>query len=93
MRGTSGQARSRRAHQKASVSSIVKDKDSGIFHVRHHVSPTGMYRGRMVIDIAKRELRKVKQNQKQEKAAKEEEVVEEASAEDKPLDAKSLSKS
>jgi large subunit ribosomal protein L32 len=39
----------RRSHDKLSAPSIAVEPTSGETHLRHHVSPTGFYRGKKVI--------------------------------------------
>jgi len=40
----------RRAHDALSGPTLSVDRTSGELHRRHHVTPTGFYRGRKVID-------------------------------------------
>ena len=39
----------RRAHDALSAKQLATDPTSGETHLRHHVSPTGFYRGRKVV--------------------------------------------
>ena len=39
----------RRSHDKLSAPSIAVEPTSGETHLRHHISPTGFYRGKKVI--------------------------------------------
>jgi large subunit ribosomal protein L32 len=39
----------RRSHDKLSAPPIAVEPTSGETHLRHHVSPTGFYRGKKVI--------------------------------------------
>lgn len=39
----------RRSHDAITGAAISMDKESGEVHLRHHISPDGMYRGRQVI--------------------------------------------
>lgn len=39
----------RRSHDAITGAAVNTDKDSGEVHLRHHISPEGMYRGRQVI--------------------------------------------
>ena len=38
-----------RAHQHLSAPSLSTDANTGEVHLRHHISPNGMYRGRKVV--------------------------------------------
>ncbi len=40
----------RRSHDKLSVPPIAVEPTSGETHLRHHVSPTGFYRGKKVVN-------------------------------------------
>ncbi|MBF8781293.1 50S ribosomal protein L32 [Pseudomonas fulva] len=40
----------RRSHDALSENALAVDKATGEVHLRHHVSPEGVYRGRKVID-------------------------------------------
>ncbi|TDQ38529.1 50S ribosomal protein L32 [Thiopseudomonas denitrificans] len=39
----------RRSHDALTARAVTTDSKSGEVHLRHHVSPEGMYRGRQVI--------------------------------------------
>ena len=39
----------RRAHDKLSAPPIAVEPTSGETHLRHHISPTGFYRGKKVV--------------------------------------------
>jgi large subunit ribosomal protein L32 len=39
----------RRAHDHLSTPPIATDPATGEVHLRHHISPSGMYRGRKVV--------------------------------------------
>ena len=41
----------RRAHDALSAKQLATDPTSGETHRRHHISATGFYRGRKVIDV------------------------------------------
>ena len=38
-----------RAHQYLTVPALSTDANTGEVHLRHHISPNGMYRGRKVV--------------------------------------------
>ena len=40
----------RRSHDAVEASTLSVEKPTGEVHLRHHVSPEGVYRGRKVID-------------------------------------------
>ena len=40
----------RRSHDALDASALSVEKSTGEVHLRHHVSPEGVYRGRKVID-------------------------------------------
>lgn len=40
----------RRSHDALTTKALSFEKTTGELHLRHHVSPEGMYRGRQVID-------------------------------------------
>ena len=42
----------RRSHDALTASALSTDASTGETHLRHHVSPEGMYRGRQVIAVA-----------------------------------------
>lgn len=58
----------RRSHHGLSAARVTKDSTGGT-HLRHRVNPeTGMYRGKMIIDVvaqAKRVQRRVKRKQQE----------------------------
>ena len=39
----------RRSHDALSAPALTEDTNTGEVHLRHHISPDGMYRGRQVI--------------------------------------------
>jgi len=41
----------RRSHDSLKVNLISTDKTTGDLHLRHHVSPTGYYKGEQVVDV------------------------------------------
>ena len=41
----------RRANSKFTPQTLSCDKVTGELHMRHHITPTGMYRGKKMIDI------------------------------------------
>lgn len=41
----------RRSHDALSASTISIEPTTGETHLRHHISPTGFYRGRKVLEI------------------------------------------
>jgi large subunit ribosomal protein L32 len=58
MRATRGHSGNRRSHHALTSPRLTLDKETGVVHERHRVSEeTGMYRGRKVIDVEKREAR------------------------------------
>ncbi len=63
MRRNRSQTAKRRSHHGLTTSRVTTDK-AGNSHLRHRVDPeTGMYRGKMIIDVvarAKREQRRTK---------------------------------
>lgn len=63
MRHTSGHTRNRRAHHALKPISLVTT-EGGTVRRSHHMDPvTGMYRGRVVIDMAAKALKKQKKSQ------------------------------
>ncbi len=40
-----------RAHQNLTTPTLSADISSGEVHLRHHISPNGMYRGKKVINV------------------------------------------
>jgi len=40
----------RRAHDALTAATLSTDRTTGETHLRHHVSPTGFYKGKKVID-------------------------------------------
>ncbi len=38
-----------RSHQKYTVSTLSADSGTGELHLRHHITPNGMYRGKRVV--------------------------------------------
>ena len=43
----------RRSHDKLSSPSIAIESSTGEVHLRHHISPSGIYRGKKVLDRKK----------------------------------------
>lgn len=41
----------RRAHDSLSAPTISVDEETGVSHIRHHVTADGYYRGRRVIEV------------------------------------------
>lgn len=61
MRHTRAHTRNRRSHHALEKPTLSKDKESGVMHLRHRASSvTGKYKGRTVIDVEKKALKKVK---------------------------------
>lgn len=62
----------RRSHHGLSTARVTKDAKGGV-HLRHRADPeTGLYRGKVVIDVvarAKREQRRVKRKEKELRAS------------------------
>lgn len=70
MRHTRAHTRNRRAHHKAENPTLSKDKDSGVMHMRHRASSvTGKYKGRNVLNVEKKAIKKAKK-QNSEKGEK-----------------------
>jgi len=64
MRHTKSHTKNRRSHHKVAANNITTDTKSGVAHLRHRVSlETGMYRGRQVIDVAKKAMKKASKKQ------------------------------
>jgi ribosomal protein L32 len=58
MRHTSGHTRNRRSHH-ALVNPSLVTTEAGTVRLSHHMDPiTGMYRGRVVVDMAAKTLKK-----------------------------------
>jgi ribosomal protein L32 len=63
MRHTKAHTKNRRAHHKVADNTITKDATSGVPHLRHRASlETGLYRGRQVLDVAKKAEKKAAKN-------------------------------
>jgi large subunit ribosomal protein L32 len=61
MRHTKGHTRNRRSHHKAEKPTLSKDKETGTVHMRHRASSvTGKYKGRNVINVEKKAIKKAK---------------------------------
>ncbi len=57
MRHTSGHTANRRSHHALVATSLVKTA-AGTYRKSHHMDPiTGMYRGRVVVDMTKKALK------------------------------------
>jgi ribosomal protein L32 len=58
MRHTSGHTANRRSHHALTEIALIKT-ETGNFRRSHHMDPvTGMYRGRVVIDMTKKAMKK-----------------------------------
>ena len=66
MRHTRAHTRNRRSHQKVEKPALSKDKDSGVIHLRHRASSiTGKYKGRNVLNVEKKTIKKAKKESKE----------------------------
>lgn len=99
MRHTSGHTGNRRSHHAIKEPRLSSCADCGSAHLRHRVCVNcGRYRGRMVIDVAAKAIKKEKKAKaKQQEAKREQEEVKASDAEEKeevakPLDPAELSK-
>ncbi len=45
----------RRSHDALQAPTLTVDAKTGETHLRHHVSPNGMYRGRQIVRVADKE--------------------------------------
>ncbi len=54
-RKTSSKRGMRRAHDALTTKALSIDSTSGETHLRHHITPDGYYRGRKVLDTAKKD--------------------------------------
>lgn len=55
MRHTKSHTRNRRSHHGVDPVTLSKDANTGTVHMRHRVcTKTGMYRGKQIIDVAKK---------------------------------------
>lgn len=72
MRVNRSKTRKRRSHHGLSTARLTVDQ-KGATHLRHRVDPeTGLYRGKVVIDVverAKREQRRIKRKEKELRAS------------------------
>ncbi len=72
MRVNRSKTRKRRSHHGLSAARLTVDQKGGV-HLRHRVDPeTGLYRGKVVIDVvarAKREQRRIKRKEKELRAS------------------------
>ncbi len=67
MRHTRSQVGQNRAHKKLSKPALTHDQ-SGNAYIRHRASPvTGMYKGRQVIDVNKKLVKKAKKTEETQK--------------------------
>lgn len=58
MRATRGHTNNRRSHHRVANPALSKD-EKGTIHVRHRASPiTGAYKGKQVIDVDKKAMKK-----------------------------------
>ncbi len=63
MRHTSAHSKNRRSHHKVAANAITTDSKTGGVHLRHRASlETGLYRGRQVLDVAKKAEKKIAKN-------------------------------
>ncbi len=90
MRHTREHTRNRRSHHALSEVSLTRDKKTGAPARRHRVSPiTGMYKGKQILDVTKKALKKEK---KKEVVKEETPKVEETKEEKKPVEKKETKK-
>ena len=54
-RKTSSRRDMRRSHDALTAATLSTDQHTGEVHLRHHVSPSGVYRGRQVIKVKVKE--------------------------------------
>lgn len=96
MRHTRSHTKNRRSHHALVEPRLSVCSDCGASHLRHHIcEKCGRYRGRVVIDVAQKIIKKQKKVSARKEAAQEATKEEEESAsteEAKPLSAESLSK-
>ena len=91
MRHTRGHTRNRRSHHSLTEPRLSKDPETGELHVRHRVNmTTGRYRGRLVIDVAKREAKKAEKARR--KALEERGEGNEPQKDEKPIQPEEFSK-
>ena len=61
MRHTRAHTRNRRSHHALENPTLSTDKETGVVHMRHRASNvTGKYKGKTVINVEKKTLKKVK---------------------------------
>ncbi len=61
MRHTRAHTGNRRSHHALENPTLSKDTESGVVHLRHRASKiTGKYKGRTVVNVEKKALKKVK---------------------------------
>lgn len=71
MRHTKSHTANRRAHHALSKPTVSVDSKTGSIHLRHRASPiTGAYKGRTVIDIASKVLKKQQKKADKQKQAR-----------------------
>lgn len=64
MRHTRGHSNNRRSHHALKEPRLSKDPDTGEFHLRHRANmATGRYKGRVVVDLARKAERKAAKEQ------------------------------
>lgn len=74
MRSTRAHTRNRRSHHALDGVRLATDKTNGIPHLRHRASlTTGTYRGRTVIDVAGKLIKKQEKQKAKTRAAGKEE--------------------
>lgn len=61
-KSTKARRGSRRSHDAISHVNFSADKTSGELHIRHHLSATGVYKGRQVIDVKEKSAKKAEEN-------------------------------
>lgn len=71
MRHTRAHTRNRRSHHAVSKPTVSVDSKNGSVHMRHRMSPvTGTYKGRQIIDVASKLLKKDQKKQAKKEASK-----------------------
>ncbi len=61
MRHTRSHTKNRRSHHALKAQALTKDRESQNFSLRHRMDPeTGMYKGRQVVDLTKKLVKKAK---------------------------------
>ncbi len=68
MRSTKSHRNNRRSHDSLSFPAITMDKSTNVPHMRHRASlVTGMYKGRVVIDVQKKITKRAKRDKQASK--------------------------